>query len=98
MASSCDYCLSISRTVNGNTFGAFFDTVGLELGFWEEHPACKKFDWWGAGVVIFYQSANGLYIVQLMPLLPIISCFIKIQNSSAFLDNQVVLEKAIKWV
>jgi len=31
------------------------------------------------------RSANGLHMVQLMPLPPIISCFIKIQNGSAFL-------------
>jgi len=30
-------------------------------------------------------SANDLHVAQLMPLPPIISCFIKIQNSSAFL-------------
>jgi len=31
------------------------------------------------------QSANDLHMVQLMPLPPIISCFIKIPNGSAFL-------------
>jgi len=26
----------------------YFDTVGRQEG----HPACKKLEWWGAGVVI----------------------------------------------
>jgi len=35
-------------------------------------------------VISLERSANDLHIVQLMPLPPIISCFIKIQNGSAF--------------
>jgi len=31
------------------------------------------------------QGVNGLHMVQLMPLPPIISCFTKLQNGSAFL-------------
>jgi len=45
-------------------------------------------EWWGAGMVISLErGANDLHMVQLMPLPPIISCFIKIQHI------QVVLEK-----
>jgi len=45
-----------------------------------------KTEWWAAGMVICLgQSANDLHIVQLIPLPPIISCFSKIQNGSAFL-------------
>jgi len=52
------------------------------VGRQEEHLACKKFEWWGAGMVICLErGANGLHMVQLMPLPPIIS----IQNGSAFL-------------
>jgi len=38
-------------------------------------------------VVICYleRGANDLHMVQLMPMPPIISCFIKIENGSAFL-------------
>jgi len=36
-------------------------------------------------VIYLEQDANGLHMAQLMPLPPIISCFIKIQNSFAFL-------------
>jgi len=44
------------------------DTVGWAS---EEHQASKKYEWWGAGVVIcLQQGANDLHIVQLMPLPP----------------------------
>ena len=36
-------------------------------------------------VICLQQSADDLHMVQLMPLPPIISCFIRIQNGSAFL-------------
>jgi len=36
-------------------------------------------------IICLELSANNLHMVQLMPLPPIISCFIKIQNHSAFL-------------
>jgi len=59
----------------------------------------------GAGVVIcLEQSADDLHMVQLMPL-PIVSCFIKIQNGSAFVVLFLVPaylgcpeKEAIKWV
>ena len=46
-------------------------------------------------VVSLQRGANGLHIVQLMQLPPIISCFIKIQNGLSFCCRltQVVLEK-----
>ena len=46
-------------------------------------------------VIFLERSANNLHMIQLMSLPPIISCFIKIQNGSAFLYwlPQVVLEK-----
>ena len=45
-----------------------------------------KTKWWGAGVVIcLEQGANDLHMVHLMPLPPIISCFIKIHNGFTFL-------------
>jgi len=41
---------------------------------------------WGAAVVICLQRvANVLHMIQLMPLPPIISCFMKIQNGVTFL-------------
>ena len=57
-----------------------------------------KTDWWGTGMVICLEwGANDLHMVQLMPLPPIISCFIKIQNGLPFSCHlaQVVLEKRL---
>ena len=40
----------------------------LLVGRQEEHPACKKIEWWGVSVVIW--GADCLSMVQLMPLHP----------------------------
>jgi len=34
----------------------------------EGHPACKKFEWWGAGMVICLEQGPDLYMAQLMSL------------------------------
>jgi len=45
-----------------------------------------KIEWWGPCIVMCLQKvASDLHTVQLMPLSPIISCFIKIQNGFTFL-------------
>jgi len=52
-------------------------------------------------VICLEQSANDLHMVQLMPLQPIIPCFIKIQNGSAFpvpAYQGCPGKEAIKWV
>jgi len=49
------------------------------------HPACKKLEWWGSGVVICLERDADLHMVQLMPLPVIVSCFSKIQIGFAFL-------------
>jgi len=42
----------------------------MSVGRQEEHRACEKNRWWGAGVVIcLEQGANDLHMIQLM-LLP----------------------------
>jgi len=41
-----------------------FDTVGRQEG----HPACKKLEWWGAGVVVCLERSADLHMAQLMPL------------------------------
>ena len=55
-----------------NAFSALMLLVGRQEG----HPACKKTDWWGAGVVICLELGADLHMVQLMPL-PLIlpDCF-----------------------
>jgi len=51
----------------------------------EGHPACKKTEWWGAGVVICLERSADLHImVQLMPLPLTVSCFSKIQIGFTF--------------
>jgi len=40
----------------------------LLAGQQEGHPACKKTEWWGAGVVICLERGADLHTAQLMPL------------------------------
>ena len=59
----------------------------LLVGRQEGHPACKKIEWWGAGVVICLELHVGadLHMAQLMPLPHTVSCFSKIQIGFTFL-------------
>jgi len=57
----------------------------LLVGRQEGHPACKKTERWGAGVVICLQRGADLHMVQLMPLPLTVSCFNKIQIGFTFL-------------
>jgi len=53
---------------------------------WQEgHPACKKLEWWGTGMVICLEPDADLHMAQLMSLPLIVSCFRKIQISFTFL-------------
>jgi len=45
-----------------------FDAVGWLIGRQEGHPACKKTEQWGAGVVICLERGADLHMAQLMPL------------------------------
>jgi len=38
------------------------------VGRQEGHPACKKTEWWGAGVVICLERGADLHMAQLMSL------------------------------
>jgi len=51
----------------------------LLVGRQEGHPACKKLEWWGAGVVICLERDADLHMAQMMPLPLTVSCFSKIQ-------------------
>jgi len=56
-----------------------FSALMLLVGRQEGHPACKKNEWWGAGVVFCLERGADLHIVQLMPLSflnPVISCLV----------------------
>jgi len=57
----------------------------MVVGRQEWHPACKKTERWGAGVVICQERDADLHIAQLMPLPLTVSCFSKIQIGFTFL-------------
>jgi len=62
-----------------------FSALTLLVGRQEEHPACKKTEWWVAGVVICLEQGADLHMTQLMPLPLNVSCFSKIQIGFTFL-------------
>ena len=72
-----------------------FSALTLLVGRQEGHPACKKLQWWGAGMVICLEWGAGmviclewgadLHLVQLMPLPLTVCCFSKIQIGFTFL-------------
>jgi len=55
------------------------------VGRQEGHTACKKLEWWDAGMVICLERVADLHMAQLMPLPLTVSCFSKIQIGFAFL-------------
>ena len=57
----------------------------LLVGQQEGHTACKKTEWWGAGMVISLERGTDLHMAQLMPLPLAVSCFSKIQIGFTFL-------------
>jgi len=62
-----------------------FSALMLLVGQQEGHPACKKTEWWGAGMVICLERDADLPMAQLMPLPLTVSCFSKIQVGFTFL-------------
>ena len=78
-----------------------FSALTLSVGQQEGHPACKKTEWWGAGVVICLERRADLHMAQLMPLPLTISCFSKIQIGFTFLVPAHLGnpgKRAVKWV
>jgi len=67
----------------------------LLVGWQEGHQACKKTEWWGAGMVIRLERGADSHMAQLMPLPLIVSCFSEIQIGLPFWYwlTQVVPEK-----
>jgi len=62
-----------------------FSALMLLVGRQEGHPACKKLEWWGTGMVICVERDADLHMAQLMPLPLTVSCFSKIQIGFTFL-------------
>jgi len=68
------------------SFSAYsFSALTLLVGQQEGHPACKKLEWWGAGMVICLERGADLHMPQLMPLPLTVSCFSQIQIVFTFL-------------
>jgi len=61
-----------------------FTALTLLVGRQEGHPACKKTERWGAGVVFCLERGADLHMAQLMPLPLTVSCFSKIQIGFPF--------------
>ena len=88
-------CSSVFRQVCHHSvlsFAAMYSTVYstfsalmLLVGRQEGHPACKKAEWWCAGVVICLDRGADLHMAQLMPLPLTVSCYSKIQIGFTFL-------------
>ena len=62
-----------------------FRALTLLVGRQEGHPACKKTEWWGAGVVICLELGANLHMAQLVPLPLTVTCSSKIQTGFTFL-------------
>jgi len=61
-----------------------FSALTLLVGRQEGHLACKKTEWWAAGVVICLERGADLHMAQLMPLPLTVSCFSEIQIGFTF--------------
>ena len=77
-------------TVNNYIFTHYcilqaFSALTLLVVRQEGHPACKKLEWCGAGVVVCLELGADLHMVQLMPLPLTVFCFSKIQIGFTFL-------------
>ena len=78
-----------------------FSALTLLVGHQEGHPACKKTEWWGAGMVICLDRGADLHTAQLMPLLLTVSFFSKIRIGFTFLVPAHLGspgQRVVKWV
>jgi len=78
---SCVVYYNFRHTFVPYAFSALTLLVGRQKG----HPACKKLEWWGAGMVICLERGADLHMAQRMPLPLTVSCFSKIQFGFTFL-------------
>jgi len=58
----------VTDIIEQSLLSSAFSALMLLVGQQEGHPACKKTEWWGAGVVICLERGAELHIAQLMPL------------------------------
>ena len=88
MQSVCNFFLA---------FSALTPLVGRQEG----HPACKKTEWCGTGVVICLEQGADLHMAQLMLLPLTVSCSSKIQIGFTFLVPAYPGcpgKEAVKWL
>ena len=64
-----------------------FSALTLLVERQEGHPACKKLEWSGAGVILCLERGADLHMAKLMPLPLTVSCFSKIQIGFTFLAH-----------
>ena len=62
-----------------------FSALMLLVGRHEGHPACKKVEYWDAGIAICLEQGADLHMAHLMPWPLTVSCFSKIQIGFTFL-------------
>jgi len=62
-----------------------FSALTLLVGWQEGHPACKKLERWGVGMVICLERGANLHMAQPMPLPLAVSYFSKIRTGCTFL-------------
>jgi len=70
-----------------------FSALMLLVGWQEGHPACKKTEWWCAGVVICLEQGADLHMAQLMPLT--VSCFSELVLPLWYWLTGVIPEKGL---
>jgi len=74
-----------------------FSALTLLVGRQEGHPACKKTEWWGTGVVVCLEQGADLHMAQLMPLPLTVSHLAPVKSRLVlpfwYRLTQVVLEK-----
>ena len=89
----CNICICKIFLARNGAFSALMLLVGWQEG----HSACKKTQWWGAGVVICLEQGADLHTAQLMPMPLAVSCFSKMQIGLPFWYRltQVVLDKGL---
>jgi len=63
-----DSKIKLSLLFLGDRPSVAFSALMLLVGRQEGHPACKKTEWWGAGVVICLERGADLHTAQRMPL------------------------------
>ena len=74
LQSASEMTYNVSGGALNSTQTKSFSALMLLVGRQEGHLACKKTEWWGAGMVICLEQGADLHTAQLMPLLLTVSC------------------------